>query len=107
MRGRDDGARAADIFGVGEVGPVIHHRRKPFVERGLTLRQTGTMVEVQDDRTGTFSARAAAKAANGRSPAYAIERGLIWTITGARSASAARYAACSISRLKMLNAGTA
>ena len=50
MRGRDDGARAADIFGVGEVGPVIHHRLKPFVERGLTLRQTGTMVEVQDDR---------------------------------------------------------
>ena len=65
------------------------------------------MVEMQDDRDCTVSASAAAIAANGRSPAYAIERGLTWTITGARSASAARYAACSISRLKMLNAGTA
>ena len=53
------------------------------------------------------SARAVANAANGRSPAYAIERGLTWTITGARSTSAAWNAACSISRLKMLNAGTA
>jgi hypothetical protein len=48
--GRDDGAGAANVLGVGDVGPVVHHRRKSLVERGLTLGQARAMVEVQDDR---------------------------------------------------------